>query len=88
MRVVVNQHISLDRATPVRTAHRVAEVQHPHQRELAQEVQRWLDEHPLSLKKVSGTGKVINLMRAYVVPLVLALTIGVIGLVIALIMKK
>ena len=43
--------------------------------ELAQEIQRWLDEHPLTFKAPSVKDKVSDLLRPVLIPLLLGLVV-------------
>jgi serine/threonine protein kinase len=45
----------------------------PRALELAQEIQRWLDEHPLSFKPVTSKDKVSSLLKPVIIPLLLGL---------------
>ncbi len=50
----------------------------PRALELAQEIQRWLDEHPLSLKRVTMKDRVSDALRPVLIPILLGL-IGIIA---------
>jgi len=53
----------------------------PRALELAQEIQRWLDEHPLSFKPPSKKSKVSDALRPVLIPLLL----GLVGIIAALV---
>jgi serine/threonine protein kinase len=58
---------------------------YPRALELAQDIQRWLDEHPLVLRQPTATTKILSLLRANVIPL-LIIILGLIAIIIALLL--
>jgi serine/threonine protein kinase len=60
----------------------------PRALELAQEIQRWLDEHPLSLKKASLKDTVSEKLKPVLIPLLLALFAAIGVLTVLLVMKR
>jgi len=59
----------------------------PRALELAQEIQRWLDEHPLSFKSLSLTDKVSIFLKPFLIPLLVVLVGGIAALATLLIMR-
>jgi eukaryotic-like serine/threonine-protein kinase len=63
------------------------QARYPRALEMAQEIQRWLDEHPLVMRPRTTAGKSLAFMRAWVVPLVAGLLVVIAVLTILLLMR-
>jgi serine/threonine protein kinase len=63
------------------------QARYPRALEMAQEIQRWLDEHPLVMRPRTTAGKWVAFMRAWVVPLVIGLVMVILALAAALIFR-
>lgn len=59
----------------------------PRALELAQEIQRWLDEHPLSFKAATMTEKAVGVLGQGLLPL-LGVLLGAIGILVVLLLTK
>ncbi len=54
---------------------------YPRALELAQDIQRWLDEHPLTFKAATFNDKVCRALKPVLIPLLAMLVLIILGLV-------
>jgi len=63
-------------------------MRYPRALELAQDIQRWLDEHPLSLKRETAMVKVMGVLRKYAWLIVIGLLVVIAALLVMVVMGK